>query len=97
LEKEDGLTEKNLCGPFFYFQAMKQKKEVIKMVNRDGYRYRLARMQQGLLQVELAKKTKINVSILSQFENGWRIPTPRQLRKLKRVLPRLGEDLGLTR
>lgn len=57
--------------------------------NKNGYK--LARMYEGMLQIELAKKAGIHVSILSGFENGWRIPTPRQLKKLKRVLPRLEE------
>lgn len=61
------------------------------MGNRLVNRIRLARMQEGMLQIELAKKAKIHVSILSQLENGWRNPTPRQLKKLKRVLPGLEE------
>lgn len=63
------------------------------MVNR----FKLARMQEGKLQIEIAKKARIPVATLSQLENGWRNPTPRQLKKLKRVLPRLEEAEGLTR
>jgi transcriptional regulator with XRE-family HTH domain len=61
------------------------------MVNK----FRLARMRLGKKQIELAKQIGIHPTILSQFECGWRIPTPRQLKKLIKALPELKE--GLTR
>jgi len=48
-------------------------------------------MRQGKKQIELAKQTGINPTILSQFECGWRIPTPRQFKKLVKALPELKE------
>jgi hypothetical protein len=32
-----------------------------------------------------------DLSLLSLFENGWRIPTPKQLKKLMKALPKLKE------
>jgi hypothetical protein len=43
------------------------------------------------LQIEVSKQTRINVSLLSQMENGWRIPTPNQLKRLMKALPKLKE------
>lgn len=63
------------------------------MVNR----FRLARMREGKKQIELAKQIRIHYSILSQIECGWRIPTPRQLKKLMKALPELKEAEALTR
>ena len=57
------------------------------MVNR----FKMARLEEGKKQIEVAMRAGIPVSTLSQFENGWRIPTPRQLKKLKKILPRLQE------
>lgn len=55
------------------------------MVNR----FRMARLEEGKKQIEVAIRAGIPVATLSQFENGWRIPTPPQMKKLKRILPRL--------
>lgn len=54
-------------------------------------RFRLARMRQGKKQIELAKQIGIHPTIISQFECGWKIPTPRQLKKLEKALPELKE------
>ena len=54
-------------------------------------RFRLARMREGKKQCEIAKRARINVAIISQIECGWRIPTPRQLKKLVKALPELKE------
>lgn len=61
------------------------------MGNRLVNRFRLARVLEGKLQIEVSKQTGINVSLLSQLENGWRNPNPRQLRKLMKALPKLGD------
>ncbi|MDP2971704.1 MAG: helix-turn-helix domain-containing protein [Deltaproteobacteria bacterium] len=61
------------------------------MGNRLVNRFRLARMQEGKLQIEIEKQTGINHCILSQMENGWRIPTPNQLKRLMKALPKLKE------
>lgn len=55
------------------------------MINR----FRMARLEEGKKQIEVAIRSGIPVTTLSQFENGWRVPTPRQMKKLKRILPRL--------
>jgi transcriptional regulator with XRE-family HTH domain len=54
-------------------------------------KFKLARMQEGLRQVELSLKTRIPVATLSGLENGWRNPTPKQLKRLMKVLPKLKE------
>jgi len=50
--------------------------------------YKLARLERGLLQVELAQKAKIERSRLSMIENGHVLPRTDELQ-------RLAEGLGL--
>ena len=65
---------------FFLFSVS----EVV-MINK----FKLARMQEGKKQMEVSIQTGIHYSVLSQLENGWRNPTPDQLRKLEKALPKL--------
>jgi DNA-binding XRE family transcriptional regulator len=57
------------------------------MVNK----FRLARMQEGKKQIEVATESGVPVSVLSLIENGWRFPTPSQVEKLEKTLPKLKE------
>ena len=52
---------------------------------------KIARALEGMTQLELAARAGIHVTVVSQIEHGWRVPTPDQLSKLKRALPRLKE------
>ena len=54
-------------------------------------RLKVLRVLEGISQLELAAKTGIDVSVISQLENGWRIPKPDQLKKLAEVLPELNQ------
>ena len=60
------------------------------MVNK----FKLARIEEGKKQIELSVQTGIPIATLSQLENGWRNPTPEQLRKLMGALPKL-RDLAV--
>ncbi len=55
----------------------------------EGKLFKLARILDGKRQSEVALQAKIPVSVLSQFENGWRILRPEQLTRLEKVLPAL--------
>ncbi len=48
---------------------------------------KLARTLDGVRAVEVARKTKIDRTIISLFENGWREPTAAQLERIRKVLP----------
>jgi transcriptional regulator with XRE-family HTH domain len=51
--------------------------------------FRFARLLTGSSQKQIAKKARLGGSTLSQIENGWLIPKPHQLKRLKRVLPQI--------
>lgn len=57
---------------------------------------KLARVLEGLSQLELAARSGIHVTIVSQIEHGWRNPTPDQAEKLERALPALKRAEVLT-
>ena len=59
--------------------------------------FRVARVLSGRKQLEVAREAKIPISVLSMIENGWLTPKPAQLKRLKRVLPRLEEAENLMR
>ena len=59
--------------------------------------FKVARVLSGKKQCEVAREARIPFSALSMIENGWLIPKPAQLKRLKKVLPRLEEAEGLTR
>ncbi len=61
------------------------------MVNK----FKIARIIAGRKQVELSKKIGIPARVLSEIENGWRIPNPRQLKKLQEELPELAQVNGI--
>jgi transcriptional regulator with XRE-family HTH domain len=47
---------------------------------------KLERLKAGLLQIELAGRTRIPVARLSQYENAHRVPTDVELARLAAVL-----------
>jgi ribosome-binding protein aMBF1 (putative translation factor) len=47
---------------------------------------REARLKLGIKQVELAKRTGIDRSVLSLIENGWKSPNQEQRTKIEAVL-----------
>lgn len=55
------------------------------MVNR----FKLARLEEGKKQIQVPIETRIPLCTLSAFENGWRVPRPTELEKLKKALPKL--------
>ncbi len=48
---------------------------------------KLARILDGMKAVDVARRTKIDRTIISLFENGWREPTAEQLERIRKVLP----------
>jgi transcriptional regulator with XRE-family HTH domain len=54
-------------------------------------KFYVARHLEKKSQLQVAAESGIHVSVVSQLENGWRIPTPDQLKKLKKALTRLEE------
>ncbi len=52
---------------------------------------KIARITAGLSQKEFAKETGITTSVISEIENGWRIPKPRELERIRKVLPQFNE------
>ncbi len=56
---------------------------------------KVARFLAGITQKEFAKETGISTSVISEIENGWRIPKPQELKKIRRVLPQFDESAGV--
>jgi len=57
---------------------------------------KILRIIAGRKQLEVARKTRIPVSTLSQIECGWRVPNSSQLKKLVREFPELaGESVEI--
>lgn len=59
--------------------------------------FKLERIKANLKALEVARKTGLTTSRLSLIENGWADPTPVEIEKLKRVLPKLGKIETLMR
>jgi predicted transcriptional regulator len=55
--------------------------------------FKLARIQSNMKALEVARKADIYYSRLSLIENGWVTPTAAEIEKLKRVIPKLKEEL----
>ncbi len=47
---------------------------------------RRARLDADVSQLELMKKSGIHYSVISKIENGWSIPSEKQIKKLAHVL-----------
>lgn len=47
---------------------------------------KIDRIKKGILQVELSKLTKINLSRLNLIENGWVDARPDELQRIKEVI-----------
>ena len=60
-------------------------------------KFKIARVLLGKSQLQVAAESGIHTSIVSQLENGWRIPTPSQVERLRRVLPNLDQVEKLSR
>jgi len=60
-----------------------------------GKLFKMARILDGKSQTEIAAQVQIPVSVLSQFENNWRILRPEQLSRLEKALPSLGKIKAL--
>jgi transcriptional regulator with XRE-family HTH domain len=56
--------------------------------------FKLARLEKGITQLQLAKETGIYHSRLSEIECGWRIARPDELTRLEKALPKLKELMG---
>ena len=55
----------------------------------------MARFLIGLSQKEFAKEVGISTSVISEIENGWRIPKPQELKKIQKVLPEFNGNTGV--
>lgn len=49
---------------------------------------KLRRLKAGLTALEVARDVGIHPSVLSLFENDWRVPPPEVLERIERVLAR---------
>ena len=47
---------------------------------------RRARLNSDVSQLELMKKSGIHYSVISKLENGWSMPSKKQIKKLARAL-----------
>lgn len=56
----------------------------------DGKKIRIIRIKNNIKLVELAKESKLNISTLSLWENGWIVLNPNQIQKLKNGFSNLG-------
>lgn len=51
-----------------------------------GLQIKIARIERGIKQFELAQKISMHPSTLGQIERGERVPTPKQLAALRQAL-----------